>query len=65
MLMLIYDIVWWGLFLYTGFFAFVFILIQWQPASADPKIDSMDLFGAACLIAFVMMFLSIDKQLLI
>lgn len=64
MLMLIYDIVWWGLFLLTGVIAFMYLFVKFTPQT-DNGLDGAELFGAVCIIVFVMMFLSIDKQLLI
>ena len=64
MLMLIYNIVWWGIFLLTGFFAIMYFISAFTPQS-EKTLDGAEFFFGVNTIVFVMMFLSIDKQSLI
>ena len=63
MLILIYDIVWWAIFLFTGFFGIAYLLVSLR--SEEKPLEQDEFFGGVCIIVFVMMFLSIDKQSLI
>lgn len=64
MLMLIYDIVWWVIFLLTGFFTFLYLISVFRP-QVERNLDGAEFFAGIATIVFVMMFLSIDKQSLI
>lgn len=42
----------------------MYLFTKFTPQT-DNGLDGAELFGGVCIIVFVMMFLSIDKQLLI
>ena len=64
MLMLIYDIVWWAIFLLTGVIAIMYFISAFTP-QVEKGLDGTEFFFGINTIVFVMMFLSIDKQSLI
>jgi hypothetical protein len=67
MLLMIYDIVWWGLFVISGVISLLLTYAYFDSEKGvwlQALTNQVYILGIN-LVVFVMMFLSIDKQLLI
>ena len=67
MLLMIYDIVWWGLFVISGVISLLLTYAYFDSVKGVwlQALTNQGYILGINLVVFVMMFLSIDKQLLI